>query len=116
MDPSPSIHPVLTTASLALTQCLAILDLLSAHRKTLTTHLAHLRRLNRSAIHSVRTTKTETAHARQEIDALHLQLQNLYYEQRHLRGEIAGCENYELVPTISTHPAIPLTDLSFPNI
>jgi THO complex subunit 5 len=129
MDPSPSIHPVLTTASLALTPCLAILDLLSTpnpsdqtdhllstHRKTLTTHLAHLRRLNRSAIHSVRTTKTETAHARQEIDALHLQLQNLYYEQRHLRGEIAGCENYELVPTISTHPAIPLTDLSFPNI
>ena len=31
----------------------------------------------------------------QEIDALHLQLQNLYYEQRHLRGEIAGCEDYE---------------------
>jgi hypothetical protein len=51
--------------------------------------------LNRKAILGVRSTKQETGEARQEIDALHLQLQNLYYEQRHLRGEIAGCEDYE---------------------
>lgn len=43
----------------------------------------------------VRQTKQETTEARQEIDSLHLQLQNLYYEQRHLRGEIAGCEEFE---------------------
>jgi len=34
---------------------------------------------------------------RQEVDKLHLQLQNLYYEQRHLQGEIAACESYEYV-------------------
>ena len=116
----PSLQSVLQAAALARTQSLAILDLLDAHhssssttdnnnttdptsqalelslqQKKLNTHLAHLRGLNRKAILGVRSTKQETGEARQEIDALHLQLQNLYYEQRHLRGEIAGCEDYE---------------------
>lgn len=109
----PSLQSVLHAAALARTQSLAILDLLDAHhasdnthptaqqlelslqQKKLNTHLAHLRGLNRKAILGVRSTKQETGEARQEIDALHLQLQNLYYEQRHLRGEIAGCEDYE---------------------
>lgn len=109
----PNLQSVLTAATQALTQSLTILSnlptqetettktpeehqlALSAQQKTLTTHLAHLRGLNRKAILSVRSTKQETGEARQEIDALHLQLQNLYYEQRHLRGEIAACEDYE---------------------
>ena len=109
-----SLRSVLDAANLARRQSLAILDLLDAHhassadldptaqqlelsvqQKKLNTHLAHLRGLNRKAILGVRSTKQETGEARQEIDALHLQLQNLYYEQRHLRGEIAGCEDYE---------------------
>ena len=57
--------------------------------------LGRLRELNRNAILKVRNTKQTTAEARQEIDRLHLQLQNLYYEERHLRGEIAACESYE---------------------
>ena len=111
-----SLQSVLNAADLARTQSLAILDLLDAHhasstdpdpaaqqlelsvqQKKLNTHLAHLRGLNRKAVLGVRSTKQETGEARQEIDALHLQLQNLYYEQRHLRGEIAGCEDYEWV-------------------
>ena len=117
---SPSLQSVLAAADLARNQSLAILDLLDAHhasstdsdatdptahqlalsaqQKKLTAHLAHLRGLNRKAVLGVRSTKQETGEARQEIDALHLQLQNLYYEQRHLRGEIAGCEDYEYVP------------------
>ena len=67
----------------------------SKQQKVLHAHLAQLRGLNKKAILSTRTTKQETSEARQEIDSLHLQLQNLYYEQRHLRGEIAGCEGYE---------------------
>lgn len=39
--------------------------------------------------------KARTGEARQEVDRLLLQLQNLYYEQRHLLGEIAGCEDYD---------------------
>lgn len=108
----PSLQSVLAAADLARTQSLAILDLLDAHhaadsdptsqqlalsaqQRKLETHLAQLRGLNRRAVLGVRSTKQETGEARQEIDALHLQLQNLYYEQRHLRGEITGCEEYE---------------------
>jgi hypothetical protein len=60
-----------------------------------------LRGQNRDAIFRVRDTKQSTAEARQEIDRLHLQLQNLYYEQKHLTGEIAACEAYEYVNPIS---------------
>nr|POE63493.1 tho complex subunit 5 like a [Quercus suber] len=109
----PQLLSVLGAARQAREQSLAILDLLdSYHRpdapteeeqqlavskqhKLLNAYLAQLRTLDRRAILDVRSTKQETAEARQEIDALHLQLQNLYYEQRHLRGEIAGCEEYK---------------------
>ncbi|KAF1815970.1 hypothetical protein P152DRAFT_455691 [Eremomyces bilateralis CBS 781.70] len=39
---------------------------------------------------------------------LHLQLQNLYYEQRHLRGEIAACEAYD--HKYQQLPLIPVED------
>lgn len=108
----PLLLSVLDSAAQARQQSLAILDLideyhaspntsiddallqLSKQQKVLNTHLAQLRGLDRKAILGVRSTKQETAEARQEIDSLHLELQNLYYEQRHLRGEIAACEDY----------------------
>ena len=71
---------------------------LSKRQKLLYSYLSILRGLNRDAILKVRGTKQTTAEARQEIDRLHLQLQNLYYEERHLRGEIAACESYEFEP------------------
>lgn len=67
----------------------------SKQQRLLYSHLGQLRELNRNAILKVRNTKQTTAEARQEIDRLHLQLQNLYYEERHLRGEIAACDSYE---------------------
>ena len=67
----------------------------SKQQRRLYSYLGQLRELNRNAILKVRNTKQTTAEARQEIDRLHLQLQNLYYEERHLRGEIAACESYE---------------------
>lgn len=110
----PLLQSVLQSAALAREQSLAILDLidtfhasdtnadttdsqlsLSKQQKLLNTHLAQLRSLNRKAIKSVRDTKSSTAEARTEIDSLHLQLQNLHYEQRHLRGEITACEDYK---------------------
>ena len=68
---------------------------LSKQQRLLFSHLGQLRELNRNAVLKVRNTKQTTAEARQEIDRLHLQLQNLYYEERHLRGEIAACDSYE---------------------
>ncbi|CAF9905575.1 MAG: hypothetical protein ALECFALPRED_001033 [Alectoria fallacina] len=67
----------------------------SKQQRLLYSHLGQLRELNRNAILKVRNTKQTTAEARQEIDRLHLQLQNLYYEERHLRGEIAACDSYD---------------------
>lgn len=68
---------------------------LSKEQKLLNTNLSHLRGLHRAAYLAARDTKSQTADARHEVDVLHLQLQNLYYEQRHLQGEIAACETHE---------------------
>ncbi|KAF4122416.1 THO complex subunit 5 [Geosmithia morbida] len=57
--------------------------------------IAQLRGVHRHVTLAARDTKAQTAEARQEVDRLHLQLQNLYYEQRHLHDEIAACEGYE---------------------
>lgn len=109
----PSLLPVLKTSAETREQCEKLLSLLdptaesttsnpeeailaaSREQKQLFALLARLRGQNREAIFRVRETKQSTAEARQEIDRLHLQLQNLYYEQRHLTGEIAACESYE---------------------
>ncbi|EPE08284.1 putative thoc5 family protein [Ophiostoma piceae UAMH 11346] len=64
-------------------------------QKLLVANIAQLRTLHRSAYFSARETKSQTAEARQEVDRLHLQLQNLYYEQQHLQGEISACQNYD---------------------
>lgn len=111
-----SLLPVLSTSAETLAQCQQLLSLLhpdststdptraselplaaSKQQKLLFALLAKLRGQNRDAIIRVRNTKSATAEARQEIDRLHLQLQNLYYEQKHLAGEIAACESYEYV-------------------
>lgn len=67
---------------------------LTRESKKLTGFLAMLRAKNRQMAHHVRDVKADTAASREELDDLHLQLQNLYYEQRHLRGEIDNCLNY----------------------
>ena len=108
------LQSVLDISTRTCQQCMVLMDLVEAHavaasqtpsvvvqleiskqQKTLHAYLAQLRGHNRNAINKVRNTKQSTAEARQEIDRLHLQLQNLYYEERHLRGEIAACEAYE---------------------
>lgn len=111
-----SLQPVLNTSAETLAQCEHLLSLLnpestptdatrihdhslaaSKQQKVLYALLAQLRGQNRDACFRVRDTKHATAEARQEIDRLHLQLQNLCYEQKHLKGEIAACEAYEYV-------------------
>jgi THO complex subunit 5 len=109
----PFLLSALEASTATLVQCLKLLDLtiadgarsdeismekqaeLSKQRKLLLAQLARLRGMSRNAVLLVRQTKQDTAGARSEIDTLHLQLQNLYYEQRHLRGEIAACESYK---------------------
>ncbi|KAI5861831.1 Fms-interacting protein-domain-containing protein [Durotheca rogersii] len=80
----------------------------SKQQKLLITNLAQLRGLHRAAYFGARQTKAQTSEARQEVDRLHLQLQNLYYEQRHLQGEIKACESYD--HTYQQLPLIPVED------
>lgn len=113
----PSLGAVLQTASHAGDEASSLLDLLASvlqteessltpeaqgdvlkQQKRMFTNIAQLRGLHRAANLNARETKAVTAEARHEVDRLHLQLQNLYYEQRHLRNEIVGCESYEYVP------------------
>jgi THO complex subunit 5 len=106
----PSLKLALETSRQTREQAIALLDLvshapqtpshefqlqISKQQKLLLTHLAQLRGLHRDAHVGARETKTLTSEARQEVDRLHLQLQNLYYEQRHLQGEISACDSYE---------------------
>lgn len=110
----PFLQSVLETSTRSREQCINLLDLadasafpeneslaieiqleLSKQQKLMFAYLAQLRGLNRNAVLAVRNTKQNTAEARSEIDRLHLQLQNLYYEQRHLKGEISACASYE---------------------
>ncbi|KXS95195.1 hypothetical protein AC578_6601 [Pseudocercospora eumusae] len=104
----PTLLSVLAAAAESRRQCLEMLSFieqngasayeshdLNTQQKKLASRLAILRGLNRKAVMSVRATKQETSEARQEIDSLHLTLQNLSYEQRHLMGEIRACEEYD---------------------
>ncbi|KAL8773175.1 MAG: hypothetical protein Q9209_001851 [Squamulea sp. 1 TL-2023] len=110
----PFLQSVLAASTQARQQCMQLIDLaensaippsrtlpkdtrihLSAQQRQLNADLASLRQASRESIFEVRTTKQDTAEARQEVDRLHLQLQNLYYEERHLRGEIFACESYD---------------------
>uniref|UniRef100_A0A8H7N927 THOC5 family protein n=1 Tax=Bionectria ochroleuca TaxID=29856 RepID=A0A8H7N927_BIOOC len=69
---------------------------MAKHQTLIFTNIAHLRGLHhRHACISARETKATTAEARQEVDRLHLQLQNLYYEQRHLQNELSSCESFD---------------------
>lgn len=115
----PALVAVLETSKAAREQAMVLVDLvaqasasardgplpadalteMSKQQKQLNTNLAHLRGLHRSAHFTARETKGQTAEARHEVDVLHLQLQNLYYEQRHLEGEISACESFEYVAT-----------------
>ncbi|CEJ90777.1 Putative Fms interacting protein [[Torrubiella] hemipterigena] len=68
---------------------------IAKRQKLLLTSISQLRGLHRAACLAARDTKAQTAERRQEVDKLHLQLQNLYYEQKHLQGEISACESYD---------------------
>ena len=63
-------------------------------QKILLTHVGRLRGHNRDLARTVRDIKAHTAASKSEVDTLHLSLQNLYYESRHLAGEIAACEDF----------------------
>ncbi|KAI9884639.1 MAG: hypothetical protein M1823_003559 [Watsoniomyces obsoletus] len=101
------LHSVLDVSALTHEQCVKLSDLAAAsterpsrgdfakQQKLLHAYISQLRTLNFEAILQVRQSKQATADARQEVDRLYLQLQNLDYQQLYLRMEIAACEAYD---------------------
>lgn len=63
-------------------------------QKKVHANLARLRGQNRKLAQWLRQQKALTSASRSEIDTLHLSLQNLYYESRHLLGEIRTCTEF----------------------
>ena len=59
-----------------------------------------LRGFNREMYLQNRAVKTSTSEAKADVDNLYLNLQNLKYEQQHLRSEIQDCRNYVYYPQL----------------
>lgn len=70
---------------------------LSTDQKKLTILKIMLRGFNREMYLQNRSVKTATSEAKAQVDNLYLNLQNLKYEQQHLRTEIQDCRNYVYV-------------------
>ena len=79
-------------------------ELLSSE-KSLNSALAHLHGQNRKLAHLARDSKAKTGESRADVDRLHLELQNLQYEHKHLQSEIAACEEHE-----HPHTELPLVE------
>jgi THO complex subunit 5 len=63
-------------------------------QKPVFAYLTQLRARNRDMAYPIREDRATTTASRAEVDTLHLSLQNLQYENRHLAGEIAATENH----------------------
>lgn len=89
--PSPGpifdhLHALVATENLALP--------ITAVQVRASAVFARLKALNRDANTSVRDRKQVTSNARMEMDHMHLGLQNLQYEKRHLEREIEKCRQF----------------------
>ncbi|KAG0146903.1 hypothetical protein CROQUDRAFT_656700 [Cronartium quercuum f. sp. fusiforme G11] len=72
---------------------------------TATSLFATLKSINRSSSSAVGDCKIKTNQARSELDSIHLGLQNLVYERRHLEREIKKCREFESeYQNIAIHP------------
>jgi Fms-interacting protein/Thoc5 len=72
-------------------------QLANAQRKLQTLKIM-LRGFNREVYLQNRAVKQATSESKVEVEGLYLGLQNLKYEQQHLRSEIQDCKNYMYFP------------------
>lgn len=80
-------------------------DPLSQLRRKIMVEMVELRSMNWEVQNSVNSVKDITGREKQSVDKIQLDIQNIYYQQKHLRSEIDRCEdfrskheNIELVP------------------
>lgn len=63
---------------------------------------ARLKAINRSSSSMLSTFKSQSHKLRNHVDQIHLDLQNLIYERRHLEKEIKKCQEFESSPLLSS--------------
>jgi hypothetical protein len=73
---------------------------LATDQKKLSIQKIILRGFNREMHLQTRSVKNATADAKAQVDTLYLNLQNMKYEQQHLRSEIQDCRNYAYISSI----------------
>ncbi|PLW20706.1 hypothetical protein PCANC_07412 [Puccinia coronata f. sp. avenae] len=56
---------------------------------------ARMKSINRSSSSMLSSFKSQTQKVRNQVDQIHLDLQNLIYERRHLEKEIKKCQEFE---------------------
>ncbi|AWP06999.1 putative THO complex subunit 5 -like [Scophthalmus maximus] len=85
-------------------------------------HFMNLKKLNRLAHMRLKRGRDQTHDAKQRVDVLHLQLQNLLYEVMHLQKEISKClefkskhEEIDLVPEEEFYQGAP-QEISRPHL
>uniref|UniRef100_A0A8C4HU85 THO complex subunit 5 homolog n=1 Tax=Dicentrarchus labrax TaxID=13489 RepID=A0A8C4HU85_DICLA len=85
-------------------------------------HFMNVKKLNRLAHMRLKRSRDQTHEAKQKVDVLHLQLQNLLYEVMHLQKEISKClefkskhEEIDLVSEEEFHQEAP-SEISRPHL
>lgn len=69
-------------------------DLMSQLRRKILVELVELRSMNWEAQERVNAVKDATSQEKQSVDRIQLDIQNIYYQQKHLRSEIDRCEDF----------------------
>lgn len=81
-------------------------DPLSQLRRKILVEMVELRTMNWEAQESVNAIKETTSREKQSVDKIQLDIQNIYYQHKHLRNEIDRCEDFR-----SKHENIELVSL-----
>ncbi len=105
----PSLQEALEASRLAKTECRRFIDTkgsrddetmevdsgdTSSILNNIAAYLVKLRHMNRDAMLTCKSKRAGIAERKALVDERLLQLQNLHYQQQHLRGEIKQCEDY----------------------
>jgi len=96
----PSLQEALEASRLAKTECRRFIDTKgsrddeSSILNNIAAYLVKLRHMNRDAMLTCKSKRAGIAERKALVDERLLQLQNLHYQQQHLRGEIKQCEDY----------------------
>lgn len=69
-------------------------DFMSQLRRKILVEVVELRSMNWEAQEFVNSVKDNTEQEKQSVDKIQLDIQNIYYQHKHLRSEIDRCDDF----------------------